>query len=283
MASDKRHSTGDALKLPSGPVELAAIDPRGIPVGPKSKSEAEKHLDELGTELATLQEKLFAEAVGGGKRSVLLVLQGMDTSGKDGVVNHVMGLVNPAGVQLVSFKKPKKEELAHDFLWRIKKQVPPAGRIGVFNRSQYEDVLVVRVHELIPETKWSTRYAEINDFERRLVADGTVVVKCFLHISKDTQRERLLARLDDETKYWKYNPGDVDERAFWDAYQGAYTDALGRCNTAEAPWFVVPSDRKWYRNWAVASLLLETLRKLDPQYPQADFDVDIERSRLRDS
>ena len=276
----QQDSTGKALSLIPGQVDLASIDTAGTPIGPQKKSAAAKAMVEIGAELAVLQEKLVAEAIRGGRRRVLLVLQGMDTSGKDGVVKHVLGLVNPAGVHLTSFKKPTPVELQHDFLWRIAAQVPLAGQIGVFNRSQYEDVLAVRVHDLVPPEEWSTRYAKINAFERKLVRDGTVVVKCFLHISKDTQRERLAARLDDPTKYWKYNPADVDERGFWSAYQEAYSEALRRCNTIGAPWFVIPSDRKWYRNWAIASLLLETLRQLDPQYPPADFDIENERRRL---
>ena len=279
----QQDSTAKALLLPDGLVDLRSIESAGRPIGPKSKGDAKQAMIEIGTELAVLQEKLVAEAIRGSRRRILLILQGMDTSGKDGVVKHVLGLVNPAGVHLSSFKKPTVQELAHDFLWRIESQLPLAGQIGVFNRSQYEDVLVVRVHDLVPKEEWSKRYAKINEFERRLVRQGTVVVKCFLHISKDTQRERLLARLDDPTKYWKYNPGDVDEREYWSDYQSAYADALRRCNTVGAPWFVVPSDRKWYRNWAIASLLLETLRKLDPQYPPADFDIDHERQRLAES
>lgn len=276
-------STGKALSLSPGAVDLGAIDTRGTPIGPQDKHEAKQLMAELAPELAALQEKLVAEAIRGGRRRVLLILQGMDTSGKDGVVKHVLGLVNPAGVHLTSFKKPSAEELRHDFLWRIAAQVPQAGQIGVFNRSQYEDVLVVRVHDLVPRAEWSSRYGKINAFERRQVREGTVIVKCFLHISKDTQRERLAARLDDPTKYWKYNPADLTERGFWSGYQEAYADALRRCNTVGAPWFVIPSDRKWYRNWAIASLLLETLRQLDPQYPPADFDVETEKQRLADS
>ena len=273
-------STGKALSLAAGPVDLAAIDTAGSPVGPQKKSDAAEAMADIGEELAALQEKLFAAGIGGSRRRVLLVLQGMDTSGKDGVVKHVLGLMNPAGVHLASFKKPTPVELEHDFLWRIAAQVPQPGQIGVFNRSQYEDVLAVRVHDLVPRNVWSTRYATINAFERKLVREGTVVVKCFLHISKETQRERLAARLEDPTKYWKYNPGDVDERGYWSAYQEAYAEALRRCNTAGAPWFVVPSDRKWYRNWAIASLLLETLRELDPQYPPPDYDLELERRRV---
>lgn len=275
--------TGKALCLPDGAIDLKAIDTAATPVGPGNKADAAEAMAEIGVELAKLQEKLVAEAIRGGRRRVLLILQGMDTSGKDGVIKHVLGLVNPAGVHLTSFKKPTPEELSHDFLWRINSQVPLAGQLGVFNRSQYEDVLMVRVHDLVPRDEWSKRYATINAFERRLVRQGVVVLKCFLHISKDTQRERLAARLDDPTKYWKYNPADVDEREYWAQYQDAYTDALRRCNTVGAPWFVIPSDRKWYRNWAIASLLLETLRALDPQYPPADFDIEHERQRLAES
>jgi PPK2 family polyphosphate:nucleotide phosphotransferase len=278
-----QNGTSKALSLPPGAVDLGAIDTRGTPIGPQDKHEAARAMAEIAPELAALQEKLVAEAIRGGRRRILLILQGMDTSGKDGVVKHVLGLVNPAGVHLASFKKPTAEELRHDFLWRIAGQVPQAGQIGVFNRSQYEDVLVVRVHDLVPRQEWSGRYARINAFERKQVREGTVIVKCFLHISKDTQRERLAARLDDPTKYWKYNPADLTERGFWPHYQDAYADALRRCNTVGAPWFVVPADRKWYRNWAIASLLLETLRQLDPQYPPADFDVDTERQRLAES
>ena len=276
----RQDGTGKAFAVKPGLVDLDSIDTAATPVGPKKKSAAAKEMAHIGRELAGLQEKLVAEAIRGGHRRVLLILQGMDTSGKDGVVKHVLGLMNPAGVHLTSFKKPTPVELSHDFLWRIGAQVPQAGQIGVFNRSHYEDVLAVRVHDLVPPQEWSTRYAKINAFERRLIREGTVVVKCFLHISKDTQRERLAARLDDPTKYWKYNPADVDERGYWSAYQEAYAEALRRCNTIGAPWFAVPSDRKWYRNWAIASLLLETLRQLDPHYPPADFDIDDERRRL---
>lgn len=278
--ASSQHHTSEALSLLPGPVDLDAIDTAGTPVGPRHKSAAAEAMVDIATELAALQEKLFAAGIGGGRSRVLLILQGMDTSGKDGVVKNVVGMVNPAGVHLASFKKPTPVELSHDFLWRIAAQVPQAGQIGVFNRSQYEDVLAVRVHDLVPPAQWRARYARINAFERKLVRDGTAVVKCFLHISKGTQRERLAARLEDPTKYWKYNPADVDERALWPDYQAAYADALRRCNTVGAPWFVVPADRKWYRNWAIASLLLETLRQLDPRYPSAGFDLEHERARV---
>jgi PPK2 family polyphosphate:nucleotide phosphotransferase len=183
-------------------------------------------------------------------------------------------------VQYTAFKKPTKEELAHHFLWRIEKHVPEAGVIGVFDRSQYEDVLVVRVHDLVPESEWEGRYDEINAFEARLVEQGTTILKCFLHISYETQRQRLLARLDDRDKHWKFNEGDVDERGYWGEYVSAYEAALERCNTKAAPWYVVPSDDKQYRNWAVGELLRETLEELDPKYPRPKLDLARLRERL---
>lgn len=281
MAKKTALDPAAAFRVPSELTGLSAIDPAGTPIGPQDKESGAAALADLGPELAALQEKLYAGATGGSEhRSVLLVLQGMDTSGKDGVVDKVLGLVNPAGLRLASFKKPTPEELAHDFLWRIEKQVPSAGLIGVFNRSQYEDVLVVRVHDLVPPAVWEPRYTAINDFEQRLTDSGVTVVKCFLHISKEVQKERLLARLDDPTKFWKYNPGDVDERGYWDDYQAAYLDALNRCSTDAAPWHVIPSDRKWYRNWAIGALLHQKLYELDPQYPPAEFDVEVEKGRV---
>jgi PPK2 family polyphosphate:nucleotide phosphotransferase len=265
------------------PVDVADIPTDATPIGPRSKAEAEEAMAALGERLAAQQEMLFARGIAGDARSVLLVLQGMDTAGKDGVIKHVVGLVDPGGISLVSFKKPTEEELAHDFLWRIEKQVPGPGRLGVFNRSQYEDVLIVRVHQLVRESVWAARYAQINDFEQRLVDGHTTLIKCFLHVSRAEQTERLLARLEDPTKYWKYNPGDVDERGHWDDYQRAYSAAIGNCNTDAAPWYVIPSDRKWYRNWAVAALLLEKFEELDLSYPPAGFDVEVEKRRVRNS
>jgi PPK2 family polyphosphate:nucleotide phosphotransferase len=249
------------------------------PAAPGDRAETEQATAALGAELAELQEALYAEGVGGGRRSLLLLLQGMDTSGKDGTVRRVLGNVNPAGVRITSFKKPTDEELAHDFLWRIDRALPPPGYIGVFNRSQYEDVLVVRVHDLVPESEWSTRFDKINEFERRVVDAGTHVVKVMLHISRDEQKERLAERLADPTKHWKYNPGDLHERAFWDDYQAAYQDALSRCSTPSAPWYVVPGDRKWYRDWVVVNLLVGALREMAPRFPPAEFDV-AEQKRL---
>jgi PPK2 family polyphosphate:nucleotide phosphotransferase len=199
------------------------------------------------------------------------------------VIRHAIGMVDPQGVHITAFKAPTKTELAHPFLWRIDRALPGPGTIGIFDRSQYEDVLAVRVHELVAEPVWQARYDEINAWEAGVVASGTTIVKCFLHVSHDKQKERLLERLDDETKYWKYNPGDVDERALWPAYAEAYEAALERCSTQHAPWFVVPADRKWYRNWAVAQLLVEHLRALDLQWPAADFDVATERARVAGS
>jgi PPK2 family polyphosphate:nucleotide phosphotransferase len=268
-----RHDMRDLLRVEE-PVDLPGIDASATPGAPGDKARTLGELEKPGAELADLQETLYAE----GTRRVLLILQGTDTSGKGGTIKHVVGQVSPLGVHIASFKKPTKEELAHHFLWRIRKRVPPPGGIGVFDRSHYEDVLVVRVHDL---ADWTGRYDEINAFERELTDDGVTLVKVCLHISKDEQKERLLARLDDPQKRWKFNPGDLDERARWDDYMAAYADALGRCSTPHAPWYVVPADRKWYRNWAVAQLLLATLRDLDPQFPaREDLDVEACRARL---
>ena len=270
----------DLLRVPAGPVDLSALDTRATPGFDGDKAAGKAELDALGPRLSDLQERLHAEGVSGGRRSLLLVLQGMDTAGKGGVVRHVIGQVDPQGCEIASFKAPTKEELAHDFLWRIRKRLPGPGKLGVFDRSHYEDVLVVRVHGLVPRSTWSRRYAAINRFEARLVTDQVRVVKVFLHTSKEEQRQRLLARLDDPTKHWKFNPRDVDERAFWGDYQEAYAAALERCNSDAAPWYRVPADRKWYRNWAVASLLVEQLEDMKLTWPKADFDVEEQRARL---
>ncbi|NUO56211.1 MAG: hypothetical protein HOV71_00550 [Hamadaea sp.] len=283
---DMTRRLSELLRVPPGGVDLRTIDPRGTPGLPKAavrdpKAWARAQLPVLGAELFTWQEKLYAAAKSGSSRQrLLLLLQAMDCGGKDGTIKKVVGQFNPQGVHIVAFGKPTEEELAHDFLWRIERGLPGAGVIGVFNRSHYEDVLVVRVHNLVPARTWRSRYAKINRFEQRVVEDGCAVVKIMLHISPEEQQRRLLDRLADPTKYWKYNPGDVDERALWPAYQEAYADALGKCDSDEAPWYVVPADRKWYRDWAVANLLLEKLRELNPAYPPADFDPDVERGRL---
>jgi PPK2 family polyphosphate:nucleotide phosphotransferase len=259
--------------------DLAAIRPGDTSTAPGGREDTLAATESLSGELSTLQEQLYAEGVGGGQRSLLLLLQGMDTSGKDGTVRRVVGAMNPAGVRITSFKKPTAEELQHDFLWRIDRALPSPGDIAVFNRSQYEDVLVVRVHDLVPEGEWSGRYDKINEFERRIVDGGCHLVKVMLHISKAEQKKRLGERLEDPAKHWKYNAGDLSERAFWDDYQAAYQDALARCSTPAAPWYVVPADHKWYRDWVVTNLLLHALREMSPRFPPAAFDV-AEQKRL---
>jgi PPK2 family polyphosphate:nucleotide phosphotransferase len=274
-------SAREAFRVtPRGP---AAVGPRDRPIGPRDRDAAAAELAELGERLIGLQEALYAEGAGGGTRAVLVVLQGMDTSGKGGVIKHVGGLVDPGGLRIASFKKPTPEELAHDFLWRIRKQLPEPGRIGFFDRSHYEDVLVARVESLVGEDVWWARYAQIRDFEAELGRGGVTVLKCMLHISHDEQAERLLARLDDPRKRWKYNPGDIDARAKWPAYQQAYADALRETDSDAAPWYVVPGDRKWYRNWVIAALLAETLTDLEPQFPPLRGDLETEKSRIRTS
>jgi len=271
----------DLLRLPPAqPVDLTAIDTRATPGFDGSKADGKSALDALGPRLADLQERLYAEGRSGGTRSLLLVLQGLDTSGKGGTVRHVIGSVDPQGVSLASFKAPTKEELAHDFLWRIRKRLPAPGMLGVFDRSHYEDVVTARVLELVEPRTWRRRYATINRFEERLGGAGTTVVKCYLHISKDESKARLLARLDDPSKHWKFSPDDIDTRARWDATREAYEEALGRCNTEAAPWFVVPADRKWYRNWAIMNVLVEHLDAMALPWPPADFDVEAQRRRL---
>ncbi|MCX6408030.1 MAG: polyphosphate kinase 2 family protein [Propionibacteriales bacterium] len=262
---------------------LAEVDSRSTPGFDGDKAAGKAALAELGAELADLQERLHAHGTTGDPRSVLLVLQGMDTSGKGGTIEKVVGLVSPLGVRIASFKKPTPEELAHDFLWRIERQLPSAGELGVFDRSHYEDVLIGRVRRLADAEEIERRYDAINAFERRYVESGGTVLKCLLHISPDDQAARLLARLDDPTKHWKFNPGDIDERELWDDYQQAYDLVLQRTSTDVAPWHVVPSGRKWYRNWAVGRLLLEHLRALDLTWPEADYDVDEQRARLAGS
>jgi len=270
----------ELLRVPAGPVDLRGVDARATPGFEGKKAAGQAALASLGERLAALQELLYAESRSGGMRRVLLVMQGMDTSGKGGTVKHVVGQVDPSGVQVASFGKPTPEELAHDFLWRIGAQLPRAGRIGVFDRSHYEDVVAVRVLGIVDRETWTRRYGEINRFETELAESGTRIVKCFLHISRDEQRERLLARLDDPAKHWKYNPDDLDSRERWEDYMDAYGDALERCSADHAPWHVVPADRKWYRNWAVTNLLVAALEGLDLRWPEAGFDVAEQRARL---
>lgn len=270
----------DQLRLPAGAVSLADLDTDGKPGFDGGKRDGEKALRELGEELADLQERMYANAYTGGARRVLVVLQGMDTSGKGGVVDHALGQLHPSALRLTSFKKPTEEELSQDFLWRIEKALPAAGLVGVFDRSHYEDVLVGRVHELAEDTEIERRYGAINAFEKEQVDSGTVVLKCFLHMSREEQGKRLEARLDDPDKQWKFKPGDLDERARWDDYAKAYEIALERCHTEVAPWYVVPSDSKWYRNWAVGQLLLEALRGMQLEWPAPEYDVEEQKARL---
>jgi PPK2 family polyphosphate:nucleotide phosphotransferase len=235
----------------------------------RSEEEAEQALQNYLDELDSLQRLLYAE----NRRALLVVLQGMDTSGKDGTVRAVMHGLTPLGVTVKAFKAPNEDELAHDFLWRVHNAVPRRGYIGIFNRSHYEDVLVVRVHELVPRRVWKARYEQINDFEKMLVKNDVVILKFFLHISKAEQRKRLEARLSDPTRYWKFSLSDVEERRYWPAYRRAYEDALSRCSTRWAPWHVVPANHKWYRNVLVARVLVETLRGLDMHYPSPTMDL----------
>ncbi|MGN9776038.1 PPK2 family polyphosphate kinase [Micromonospora sp. H33] len=307
----------ELLRVDSG--DLGSIDPGSTPGLPgravttkDRKGWARAQVRLLGDELGRQQEMLFAtakvragaagatEAVADtsagaadaaeagaattagatGAPRVLLVLQAMDCGGKDGTVKRVAGAMNPLGLHIRSFGAPTAEELRHDFLWRIRRALPPPGYVGVFNRSHYEDVLVARVESLVPEVTWQARYDEINAFERELVDGGVALVKVLLHISYAEQGRRLLERLDDPRKHWKYDPSDIDARARWDDYQAAYAEALNRCGTDAAPWYVVPADRKWYRDWAVAHLLRETFDTLALGYPPAGFDVRRERERL---
>ncbi len=279
MAKRWSSPASESLRVRPG-FDLSTFDTAGTPGWGSSRKKAEELTADNGEEMSELQERLHAHGRKGGTRSVLLVLQGMDTAGKGGIVRHVLGMVDPQGVQLTSFGKPTPEELSHHYLWRIRNALPTPGRIGVFDRSQYEDVLVVRVNELVPPDQWEPRYEEINEFERELVEAGTVVIKTALVISPDEQKARLQERLERPDKYWKYNPGDIDERRKWPAYQEAYQAVLDRTSTEHAPWYAIPADNKWFARLAVAELLLEALEGLGLDWPPADFDVDAELARL---
>jgi PPK2 family polyphosphate:nucleotide phosphotransferase len=270
----------DTLRITPGRVSLRSVDARATPCFDGGKSAAAAAMAAHAERLSTLQEQLYAEGRLGGTRSMLLILQGMDTSGKGGTVRHVVGQVNPAGVRAVAFGPPTAEERKHDFLWRIRQRLPAPGQLGVFDRSHYEDVVTVRVLGLAERRTWMRRYDAINRFEAELAAAGTRVVKCFLHISPQEQRARLLARLDDPTRHWKFDPADLDTRERWDEYLDAYEIALERCATEIAPWHVVPADRKWYRNWAVTELLIEQLEEMALRWPEPPFDVEAQRRRL---
>jgi len=244
--------------------------------GVKDRKEAAASAGTDGEPLAGLQERLYAEKT----RMVLLVLQGIDTSGKDGTIKHVIGQMNPLGCRITSFQKPTEEEARHHFLWRIRRSLPEPGEIGVFGRSHYEDVIVPGVQGTLSDSEIGKRYAEIARFETGLAAGATTIVKCFLHISFEEQRRRLLARLDNPDKRWKFDPGDLDARDLWPQYQDTFRDVVRRSSSDVAPWYVVPADRKWYRNWAVGRLLLETLTEMAPEYPQADLDIPALKARL---
>lgn len=269
-------AAGDGFKL-------ADVDPDSTPGYPGGKSDGQALLAELDGKLATLQEQLFAEAKFGGNKRILLILQAMDTAGKGGIVAHVVGAMDPQGVQLKAFKAPTDEEKSYDFLWRIEKEVPAAGMVGVFDRSHYEDVLIHRVRGWASPAEIERRYVAINEFEARLTDTGTRIVKVMLNISRDEQKARLLARLDDPSKHWKYSSGDLKERAFWDDYMAAYQAAFDNTHTDVAPWHVVPANKKWYARIAVQQLLLQAMEDLHLQWPKAEFDVALERSLVERS
>ncbi len=254
------------ITIPHGTtVSLQEFDP-GYRDPQYDKQSGKKQTARNAELLADLGYRLYAE----NRRSVLLVLQGMDTCGKDGTIRSIMRGLNPQSCTVTPFKKPSVEELDHDFLWRIHRAVPRRGDIGIFNRSHYEDVLVVRVHNLVPEAEWESRYELINSFEKLLCEGDMTIVKCFLHVSREEQRQRLQARLDHPHKRWKFSRADLDERKLWDKYQEAYEAVLNRCNSSYAPWHVIPADRKWYRNLLVSQILRETLEALEPQFPPAE-------------
>jgi PPK2 family polyphosphate:nucleotide phosphotransferase len=261
------------LVRPGTRVDLTEIDPADVQLAPGGKGEVKKKNLAIQERLDELQELLFATR----DRKLLIVLQGMDTSGKDGTIRHVMGGFNPQSTRVVAFGRPTAEELAHDYLWRVHPQVPGKGEIVVFNRSHYEDVLVVRVHELVPKSIWGKRYEQINAFEEVLTESGTAILKFFLHISKDEQRARLQARIDDPSKRWKFEHGDLEERKFWAEYRRAYEDALSKTSTEHAPWYIVPADQKWYRNYVVGSVVAQALEDMKLKYPKVDLsDVTVE-------
>jgi PPK2 family polyphosphate:nucleotide phosphotransferase len=270
----------DALLRVGDGFDLAAVDPRSTPGFDGDKLLGAKALATYAPEIGEWQERLFAESKGGGSRALLLVIQGMDTSGKGGIMRHVVSVVDPGGIRATAFKAPTEEERNNGFLWRIRNALPRPGQIGVFDRSHYEDVLIGKVNALVPADELAGRYDQIKEFEYEVVAGGTPIIKVMLHISSNEQKTRLMERLVRPDKRYKYNPGDVDERLKWDAYQAAYQIALTDCSTDYAPWHVVPADRKWYARYAVQQLILEKLRDMNPQWPVMDFDVEVEKARL---
>lgn len=269
----------DALRVREG-FQLVDVDTRSTPSFEGKKADGQEALVAADDELDELQERLYASGQSGGTQKVLLIIQGLDTAGKGGIMRHVVGAVDPQGTEITAFKSPTTEELSHPFLWRIRKALPEAGMIGVFDRSHYEDVLIVRVDELVEPAVWGRRYATINQFEQSLVDDDTTLIKVMLHVSHEEQGERLAERLERHDKFWKYNPSDIDTREKWDDYMEAYQAVFDKTSTQHAPWFVVPADRKWYARLAVQQLLLEHLRPLELEWPAADFDVEAEKERL---
>ncbi|MGC9348553.1 MAG: polyphosphate kinase 2 family protein [Anaerolineae bacterium] len=270
LAEDERLLVNRYRVLPDATVDLSSLDPRDKSAFDGGKKAGKQVLGMLNDRLEPLQELLYAE----GKHKLLIVLQATDTGGKDGVIRHVFDGVNPQGVKVANFKVPTERELAHDYLWRVHQQTPARGEIVIFNRSHYEDVLVVRVHNLVPPEVWRRRYDHINAFERMLADEGVMILKFFLHISREEQRERLQKRLDNPEKRWKFNVGDLKERELWGEYAKAYEAMLERTSKPWAPWYIVPADRKWYRNLVVGTVLVSTLLRLDMQYPQPEGDLD---------
>ncbi len=267
----------EKYRVPSkGKIKLKDYDPNDSSLFDGKKKEGKEALLKLNEELEGLQEKLYAE----GKNRLLVVIQAMDTGGKDGVIRHVFEGVNPQGVKVASFKTPTAIELSHDYLWRIHQHTPGKGEIVIFNRSHYEDVLVVRVHELVPESVWSKRYHHMNEFEHMLADEGTTILKFFLNIDLKEQAGRFLARVEDPTKQWKFNPGDLDERARWDDYQKAYEDVLNKTSTDWAPWYIIPSNKKWYRNWLISKIVIKTLKDMKMQYPEPPADLESYHKQL---
>jgi PPK2 family polyphosphate:nucleotide phosphotransferase len=255
---------------PGKPIKLTDWDPNSTDSYPDDKSKGKRKIEKLNAKLETLQELFYAEH----KHKLLIVLQGMDTSGKDGTIRHVFDGVNPQGVRVANFKVPTPEEMDHDYLWRVHKQSPGRGMITIFNRSHYEDVLVVRVHNLVPKEVWGKRYDQINHFERLLADEGTSILKFFLHIDLEEQKQRLQERLDTPEKRWKFNPGDLKERALWDEYTKAYEDVLNETSTPWAPWYIIPANKKWYRNIVISSIIIQTLESLDMKFPEPTEDLD---------
>lgn len=273
--SSKQGSIADALRVRGGSANLSKRDANATP-GVRDKQEAAERLEANLALLDDLQYRLYAE----GQRSLLLVFQGMDAAGKDGVIRKVATAFNPQGCRAWSFKVPTPEEAAHDFLWRIHRAAPPKGDVAIFNRSHYEDVLVVRVHDLVPKKVWSERYAIINEFEQRLHEHGTTILKFFLHIDHEEQTQRIRERLDDPAKHWKFSEADLKERKHWDDYQAAFSDLLGHCSTKHAPWYVIPANRKWYRDVAVSDIIVEALAEMNPRPKAVKLDVKSLRARL---